>query len=130
MQIERLPVLAEAKRPEVAGQAALVQKSGKPEAKVTSLDAARVKEQQNREEAKPTDADVDGAIQRLSDYVQSAKRDLLFSVDKDTGRTVIQVLDSETKDVIRQIPPDEILALARRLQDTDQEPGGLLKLRV
>jgi flagellar protein FlaG len=62
------------------------------------------------------------AVTSLNDYVQSVRRDLQFSIDEQTGVTVIKVVDSETQEVIRQIPPDEILNLARRLG----EPGGLI----
>jgi flagellar protein FlaG len=38
-----------------------------------------------------------------------------FWTDRETGKTVISVLDSETREVIRQIPPEEILAIARAI---------------
>jgi len=40
-----------------------------------------------------------------------------FTVDKDTGDTIIQILDRETNEVIRQIPPNEMLRLAARLSE-------------
>lgn len=44
------------------------------------------------------------------------RRDLRFSVDEETGRTVVKVLDSRSGEVIRQIPPEEMLALAEDLE--------------
>ena len=38
---------------------------------------------------------------------QSIGRDLRFEVDMESGRSVIQVLDRDTGEVIRQIPPDK-----------------------
>ncbi len=38
---------------------------------------------------------------------QSIGRDLRFEVDMESGKSVIQVLDRETGEVIRQIPPDK-----------------------
>lgn len=58
------------------------------------------------------------AVLDLNKYVQSLNRDLQFSIDEKTGRTVIKVLDSETKEVIRQIPPEEVLSLARNLKES------------
>lgn len=52
------------------------------------------------------------AVSKLNDYVQNVQRNLSFSVDKDSGQTVIKVYDAQTKEVIRQIPPDETLKLA------------------
>ena len=38
-----------------------------------------------------------------------------FQVDEDTGRTVIRVIDPETKEVLRQIPPETMLRLMARM---------------
>lgn len=61
-------------------------------------------------------ASVDDAVARISDFVQVVQRDLRFSVDDATGRTVVKVIDSETDQVVRQIPADEILAIAENLE--------------
>lgn len=60
---------------------------------------------------------VDDAVARINDFVQTVQRDLRFSVDDATGRTVVKVIDSETDQVVRQIPADEILAIAENLQE-------------
>lgn len=62
-------------------------------------------------------AAVDDAVSRINDFVQVVQRDLQFSVDDATGRTVVKVIDSETDQVVRQIPADEILAIAENLQE-------------
>lgn len=41
---------------------------------------------------------------------------LEFSVDKDTGVTIIKVLDVETGEVVRQIPPEEVLTFMREFE--------------
>lgn len=56
------------------------------------------------------------AARQLQDYAQNLDRDLLFSVDETSGRTVITVIDSATDQVIRQIPGEETLALLRALE--------------
>lgn len=53
----------------------------------------------------------------VNDYVQTVQRDLQFSVDEELDRTVIRVVDSDTGELIRQIPDDIFLELARRLKD-------------
>lgn len=58
-------------------------------------------------------ADVQNAVRQISAYVQNLRRDLQFSVDEESGRTVVKVVDSETGEMIRQIPGDEILAVSR-----------------
>ena len=58
------------------------------------------------------------AANAISSFVQNISRELRFNVDEHTGRTVIVVMDSNTDQVIRQIPGDEALALARALEES------------
>lgn len=51
-----------------------------------------------------------------------------FSVDQDLHQTVVKVIDSDTKSVIRQIPSEEMLALEKKLQainDGENSNNGL-----
>ena len=68
-------------------------------------------------------ADVKQAVSRLNDYVQNLRRDVQFRVDKDSNRVIVSVVNSESGEVIRQIPSEEVLAVARSL---DQLQQGLL----
>lgn len=72
--------------------------------------------------------ELDEAVSRIQDYVQNLQRELRFSVDEGSGRTIIKVIDSETDKVIRQIPPDELLAISEQLK-SDSE-GVLLKVQA
>ena len=64
----------------------------------------------------PQNIDVQQTVSRLNDYVQSLRRDIQFSVDKSSGSTVIRVVDSNSGETIRQIPSEEMLAIARNLE--------------
>jgi flagellar protein FlaG len=77
--------------------------------------------------APPPIAEVNQAVRNISDYVQSLKRDLRFSVDQDSGRTVVTVVDPQSGEVIRQIPSEEVLTIARRLADAS---GVFLKVEA
>ncbi len=70
---------------------------------------------------RPTVAPVDisKVAERLNDFVQSSQRSLRFRVDDPSGRTVITVLDANTDEVIREIPSEEALRLAERLDRLD-----------
>jgi len=59
--------------------------------------------------------ELDEAISQLNDSLQNVQRNLEFSVDKDAGRIVINVTDKETDEVVRQIPSEEVLELAKNL---------------
>ncbi|MDC6679087.1 flagellar protein FlaG, partial [Leclercia adecarboxylata] len=49
--------------------------------------------------------------------VQNLQRDLSFSVDDSTGDVIVQVVDGESGKVVRQIPSEEILRLAERIDE-------------
>ena len=61
-------------------------------------------------------ADVEKAVQRLTDLMTESQRNLRFRVDEASGRTIITVLDAETNEIVRQIPPPELLAVVRHLE--------------
>jgi flagellar protein FlaG len=69
--------------------------------------------------------DVERAVRRLNELMNETQRSLRFQVDEISGRTVITVLDSETKEVVRQIPSPEWLEVVRRLE----QAGALLDAR-
>ncbi len=61
--------------------------------------------------------DLAEVITQLNDRVQSVSRQLQFSVDNDSGRTVIRVLDADTGELIRQIPPEEFMSIADKAKN-------------
>ncbi|MFT5117105.1 MAG: flagellar protein FlaG [Kiritimatiellia bacterium] len=62
-------------------------------------------------------SEIEQAVIEINDYVQSVQRDLHFSVDQDSGLTVVRVRDKESGEIIRQIPEDIFLNLAQNLKD-------------
>jgi flagellar protein FlaG len=89
--------------------------------KVDASLASQVKAEssESRVEAKELKA----AVLDINEYVQSIQRTLQFSIDDETGTTVVKVLNSETQELIRQFPPEEVLALARHLQESQETQG-------
>ncbi len=53
-------------------------------------------------------------------------RSLSFVVNEDTGRTIVSVFDRETDELIRQIPSEEIVRVAKALQDLREQSGSRL----
>lgn len=74
--------------------------------------------------AKLTAEQVEQMVKEVKQVVEQVAQNLRFSVDESTGRTVITVTDAATKEVIRQIPSEEMLAVARAL---DRLQGLLLR---
>lgn len=75
----------------------------------------------NMQPQEPPAADLKVAVEQINRYLADSKRNLVFQVDERSGRTVIRVINSETSEVIREIPPSETLVLARygdRILDT------------
>lgn len=56
-------------------------------------------------------------VSDLNKLVRELHRELRFSVDSDSGDTVIKVIDRETEEVVRQIPSEELIRLRKRLQE-------------
>lgn len=56
---------------------------------------------------------VSRAVKEIQQAVGPVAQDLQFSVDNETGRTVVRIVDSATQQVIRQIPTEEVLAISR-----------------
>jgi len=68
------------------------------------------------------------AVYKLNDYVQKSSRDLQFEVNRDSGQTIVRVVDQQTQKVIRQIPDDVALRLAEKLQQ--DEPLSLFDVKI
>jgi flagellar protein FlaG len=67
------------------------------------------------------------AADKTNAFLKALDVELLFSIDEDTGKTVVKVTDKKTGDLIRQIPSDEMLAIAKVL-DTLQ--GLIIRKKV
>lgn len=73
-------------------------------------------------------AKLNQALGNLRAYAQNLQRNLQFSIDETSGQTVVRVIDPQTKEVIRQIPGEDALAMAERLRTLSAGPtGGLLE---
>ena len=66
--------------------------------------------------------DLEQALSRVREVFQKADSRLEVSVDPDLDRAVVKVMDGDSGTVIRQIPQQEVIDLAKRLET----PTGLL----
>ena len=65
-------------------------------------------------------------VDKLNDSV--SHQDLEFSVDQDTGSTVITVTSRNTGEVVRQIPSEEVLNMMQELRG--QTPASVESARI
>lgn len=74
-------------------------------------------------------ANLDEASRSLQDYLKGLPSDLQFRQDEDSGKTFFKVVNPVTREVIRQVPSEEVLAMARKLKELDllgNKASGLL----
>jgi len=60
--------------------------------------------------------DVKKAVEKINEFVQSQQKYVNFSIDEATNSTVIKVFKTQTGELLKQYPAEEILALAAKLQ--------------
>ena len=92
----------------------------------TGKDLARAGQDLPPKAEPPPPPDTADTVRKLNELMAQRQRNLSFHVDEASGRTVITVLDATTAKVVRQIPAEEVLVLARALE----EAGALLDARV
>jgi flagellar protein FlaG len=73
----------------------------------------------------PSQEQVQKAVESMKQMVETAApNSLAFSIDDSTGKTIVRISDAQTGEMIRQIPSEELLAIARSL---DRMQGMLLR---
>jgi flagellar protein FlaG len=70
---------------------------------------------------------VKDAAKAIETYMKNSNRNLEFKLDEASGQMVVSVRDATTGDLIRQIPGEAALRLARQLND---QPVSLVNLKV
>ncbi len=105
-----------------------------PDSVPSTVETLRAKRQESADERQAlpplfkkdqplTSQELEAVVIHLNDFLQNIQRELQFSVDEESGRNVVKVIDSLSDKVIRQIPSEDMLAVARRFQRDD---SGLL----
>jgi flagellar protein FlaG len=72
--------------------------------------------------------EVNQAVERLNDYIQTVDRKIQFRVDEESGEPIVTVMDAGSDVVIRQIPDDVVIRLAKNLEQ--DEPVQLFQISV
>lgn len=69
------------------------------------------------------------AAAQVNQHLQQAQPELKLQVDAGSGRTVYQVVQQGTGEVVLQIPSEEVLGMSRRLRELEgqgQSSGALV----
>lgn len=75
----------------------------------------------------PGEAVMKAVAAQIESYLKANGRDLQFSVDNETGQTVVTVRDRSTGEMIRQIPNAEALRISQML---DRNPSVLIDISI
>ncbi len=75
--------------------------------------------------AEPSAAQLQNAVDSINKTLKLANRSLEFSVDESTNKRVVKLVDTDTGDLVRQFPSEELLAISRAIDQIQQ--GLLLK---
>jgi len=65
----------------------------------------------------PQPAQLAQAVDDLNKRFKDSHTDLRFSIDEDSGRTVVAVIDAENGAVLRQMPTEEALRVSKALDE-------------
>lgn len=64
----------------------------------------------------PTDSELKKAIDQSNEALKQISSSLEFSHDKTTGKALVRIYDRDTKELIRQFPTEEMVAIAQQIE--------------
>jgi len=78
----------------------------------------RAQQSTNANSTKEVDKnELEDAVQKLNDFTNNnTQRNLSFSLDEDSQKMVVTVKDTHTREVIKQMPTEEALAVAKQIE--------------
>ncbi len=85
----------------------------------TATKMAESRQELNREEREKMAA-------QMNEFVTSISKGVAFRVDEKSGRDVVTIYETNTGDIIRQIPDEELLVVLRRLAEHTANSGLLV----
>jgi flagellar protein FlaG len=72
----------------------------------------------------PAPAEVESALKTLNEFTAMVAQDVRFTMDEESGKTIVKVVDTATQEVLRQFPSAEALSIARSI---DKMQGLLIR---
>jgi flagellar protein FlaG len=65
----------------------------------------------------------EAAVAQVNQHLQQSQTELKLQVDAGSGRTVFQVVQQGTGEVVLQVPSAEVLGMSRRLRSLEGQAG-------
>jgi len=66
-------------------------------------------------------AELTEAVTYINDHFQNIQRNLEFSVEENTGQMLVRVYDTETEELVRQIPGEQAIKMAQIMHEKNLE---------
>jgi len=81
--------------------------------------AAREEEKvvNNEDLKKQENVDITEAMERVASTAKLFDRKIQLTVDEESNMVIVKIIDKETNEVIRQVPPEELVKLSRNARD-------------
>jgi flagellar protein FlaG len=92
--------------------------------------SATVDEVSAKQEKEVSENDINKALEVVSSFMNSSNKQIAFSNDNTSGKTVITITDKKTQEVINQFPSDKIISMAERIQDLHREAESISGLLI
>jgi flagellar protein FlaG len=74
--------------------------------------------------------DINKALEVVSSFMNNSNKQVSFSNDNSSGKTVITITDKKTNEVINQFPNEKIILMAERIQDLHREAESITGLLI
>ena len=100
----------------------LQNKSARPDAPVSDKTSETETNKADEKQIQPKE--LESAVEKVQKFISTTASDVQFSIEEKSGSTIVTVIDRASKEVIRQIPSKEMVAMSQAL---DRLQGLLVK---
>ena len=90
-------------------------RSGRLQARKEANATGRKGEEEKKEEKVEPEV-LNKMVEKFNESLQKVTN-LRFEINEDAGQTVVKVVDPTTKEVVRQLPTEEMVELSKRMND-------------
>ena len=96
-----------------------VQRAALPKKAAPAVAAASAGPDRQQAAAPPVEVrKIESVTRQIDSFLRSINCSLQFRLDESTGRMVVSLCDAETGEVIRQVPGEDALRIAQRIEDS------------
>jgi len=83
---------------------------------VKKVASTEIKDSNVSTHSQPSREAVAKAAEQIQTFVKEMGRNLDFSIDETTGYNVVRVINPDTNEIVRQLPSEELLKIARSME--------------